>query len=132
LEPQFGKGPCDRIAAQIKRQIRLYVAENHRCTNPSLFVKCATGHKEFNGITFMKSSVVLPTSYKLIKLDKISTYYYFEFSKGSSNIKAWKAYNIGEGFNIKFDDVNPGNLPSIESQRTVSPKNPEQRISNSF
>jgi len=131
-EPQFGKGPCDRIAAQIKRQIRLYVAENHRCTNPSEFVKCATGHKGFNGITFMESSVVLPTSYKPIKLDKISTYYNFEFNKGFSNIKAWKAYNIGEGFNIKFDAVNPGNLPSIESQRTVSPKSPEQRISNSL
>jgi len=40
-EPQAGKGPCDRMAATIKRAVRLYVNEHNDCTTSGEFVLAA-------------------------------------------------------------------------------------------
>jgi len=37
-DPQSGKGPCDRVAAVVKRKVRLFVDENNKCTNGEEFL----------------------------------------------------------------------------------------------
>ncbi|CAF4680780.1 unnamed protein product, partial [Didymodactylos carnosus] len=44
-DPQAGKGPCDRMAATIKYNIRRYVDEKHNCTNSQEFVVAARSTK---------------------------------------------------------------------------------------
>jgi hypothetical protein len=74
-EPQFGKGPCDRIAALIKRQIRLFVDQNNKCTNAKEFVECATAYKGNKGITIIQSRLKLPISSEKIQIAGISSYF---------------------------------------------------------
>jgi len=92
------KRSCDRITTLVKRQVKLYVAENHKCTNPSKFLKCTTSTKHPKSTIFIESQI-LPfiTTFKIAKLPGISSYFNFEFNHQTSSVKVWKAYKIGAG-----------------------------------
>ena len=97
-DPQAGKGPCDRAAASIKRQVRMYIDENHQATNALEFINCATAHGRIKYTSFIYASVSSPSSFRQASIPQISFYYNFEFS--AYQIVAWKAYNVGNGYSI--------------------------------
>jgi hypothetical protein len=47
-DPQEGKGPCDRMAAVVKRIVKFHIDEDHRCTSAEELVKCMSSNQ---GIT---------------------------------------------------------------------------------
>ena len=97
-DPQAGKGPCDRAAASIKRQVRMYIDENHQATSALEFINCATAHGRIKYTSFIYAAVDSPTPYKQASIPQISFYYHFEFH--SQLIMAWKTYKIGNGHSI--------------------------------
>lgn len=97
-DPQSGKGPCDRIAALVKRKVRLYIDENNKCTTGKEFVACACSYGGNKGVTLVYAdSETLPNPTKA-KIPAISTYNNFQFTE--EKITAWKAYDVGVGVEI--------------------------------
>lgn len=111
-EPQFGKGPCDRIAALVKRHIRLFVNENNRCTNAEEFVRSATSYNGLKGTSFVHGVMLFPPTKLQLKFPGINTYSNFLFT--STDVYAWKAFQVGTGdkIPIRHDDIN--SLPKID------------------
>jgi hypothetical protein len=117
-EPQFGKGHCDRIAALVKRQIRLHAAENNKCTTPAEFLRCAMSGKELKGVSIMHSNLgVVPNTFFGQKIPGINSYYNFEYSHASHKIIMWKAYRIGHGvlYTSKKSDIPPLQIISMST-----------------
>ena len=50
-EAQAGKGACDRMAALVKRHIRIFINENNPCRTPVEFLSAANSHGGIRGIT---------------------------------------------------------------------------------
>lgn len=111
-DPQAGKGPCDRAAASIKRQVRMYIDENHQATNALEFINCATAHGRIKYTSFIYASMSSPSSFRQASIPQISFYYNFEFR--AQQIVAWKAYNVGNGYSI------PARMWSPEKQSVAT------------
>ena len=94
-DPQGGKGPCDRKAAQIKRHIKMFINQGNSVTKPE---ELKAAIESDGGIAGVRVACVPgPTRANEIKAkwEGISSYYNFTFS--NDGVRAFKAYNIGEG-----------------------------------
>ncbi len=104
-EPQAGKGPCDRMAANIKRKVRMYVYENHPATNALEFVTAASSYNGIKGVTFYVGSTSEepndPDEPRGKTIPGISGYLDFEFEYRPTKIKAWRFHAIGAGLSIQ-------------------------------
>ncbi len=50
-EPQAGKGPCDRMSANLKRKVRMFVDENNSATNAHEFAVAASSYNGVKGVS---------------------------------------------------------------------------------
>lgn len=97
-DPQGGKGPCDRKAAQIKYHINTYINEGHSVTTPSEMKTAIESRGGVPGVRVI--SVEAPPKNKLpavedLKFEGISTLFNFVFT--DSGFTSFKAYNVGKG-----------------------------------
>lgn len=119
-ESQSGKGPCDRIAALVKRTVRLYAAENHRCVSAHEFAVCASSYGGNAGVSIVNGIINLhekssAKSAKSIKIPGIQQFFNFEYS--FRGLWAWKAYKIGSGvFFDKSKFSNKHNVATFEKK----------------
>lgn len=101
-ESQSGKGPCDRTAAVVKRTVRLYAAENNKCTNAHEFALCASSHGGNKGVSIVngliQESEGKTSGTKGFKIAGIQQMFSFEFSQ--EGMTAWKAYGVGLGLKV--------------------------------
>lgn len=92
-ETQSGKGPCDRAAAWVKRKVRLYIDENHPCTNAQEYVRCVSSSGGVKETSIIYSRLDDNGNQLKAKIPGISNYNNFQF--GQESIVAWRAYKIG-------------------------------------
>ena len=95
-DPQGGKGPCDRKAAQIKTNVKQYINQGHFVTTPADLKKALESDE---GIAGVRVTVVpvpkITVKTKSIKWEGISSLSNFEITE--AGVKAFKAYGIGAG-----------------------------------
>lgn len=94
-EAQAGKGPCDRASAWVKRNVRLYAAENHHCRTAEEFVACANSYQGVKSATIILGHLEVENRPKP-KIAGINQLNNFEFQE-NGNIIAWRSYKIGAG-----------------------------------
>ncbi|KAK3716900.1 hypothetical protein QZH41_017016, partial [Actinostola sp. cb2023] len=97
-DPQGGKGPCDRKSAQIKTHIKAYINQGHSVTTASEMKTAIESNDGIPGVRVVR--VVAPRVGKAaketkIKWDGVSSFSNFVLT--TQGIRAFKAYNIGEG-----------------------------------
>lgn len=93
-DPQGGKGPCDRMAAQIKSHVKSYVNEGHLVTNVRELKQAIESRGGIPGVRVTVVKVHNKSS-KSYKLDGISNLNNFKFTNGGST--AFRAYDLGPG-----------------------------------
>ncbi|CAF1681215.1 unnamed protein product [Didymodactylos carnosus] len=81
-DSQSGKGPCDRMAAVIKCNIRRYVNEKHDCNNAKEFVDASSQTK--NVVIYASSIAPNIISVKNIDWSGITSYTNIQYNKISS------------------------------------------------
>lgn len=95
-EAQSGKGACDRASALVKKNVRLYAAENHKCTNAEEFVACADSYNGVRSATIVHGQLNVQKPAAKPKIPLISSYNNFQFEDNGEIIE-WQAYKIGPG-----------------------------------
>ena len=95
-DPQGGKGPCDRKAAQIKTHVKQYINQGHSVTTPADLKKAIESDEGIAGVRVTFVPVPKTTvKTKSIKWEGISSLSNFEIT--AAGVKAFKAYGIGAG-----------------------------------
>lgn len=124
-DPQGGKGPCDRMAAVIKCQIRSYINSKNDVTNAAEF---CNGAASTNGLEIHSSSVDLSYNDK-IELTGISQFNNIEYTE--DGIRVWRSWKVGEGKTFKWST-----LPKVKSinqlKSLYSPNTKSQWIAESI
>ena len=94
-EPHSGKDICDRILRPMKTSIRMYCCEGHDILTAG-DMRDALQHHPVKGTT-ASVNVVDESKQDLLmkKLPQFSSFHNFNFE--DSGVKAWKAYNVGQG-----------------------------------
>jgi len=93
-DPQGGKGPCDRKAAQIKNHVKQCINQGHTVTTAADLRKAID--ESICGVRVTAVPVLKTTMYpKNIKWEGISTL--FNFNITTAGVGAFKAYRIGAG-----------------------------------
>ena len=111
-DPQGGKGAADCLPATCKAHIHIFMSEGHDVTNATLLKGALVRHGGIDGVRVvcldaitMASPINEPT-----KIQNVSKLNNFEFTEGG--IKAWRAYDISRGKQIKADTLITGNAQS--------------------
>ncbi|KAK3736570.1 hypothetical protein QZH41_003144 [Actinostola sp. cb2023] len=103
-EPQAGKDICDRKAASMKAHIKRWVNEKHDVVTAEDMKAALESH---GGIKGCRAAVVevdtTKESNKDNKIPGISVLNNLQYEE--NGIRVWKAYNIGPGRLIPFDDL---------------------------
>ena len=95
-DPQGGKGPCDRKAAQIKTHVKQYINQGHSVTTPADLKKAIESNEGIAGVRVTVVPVPKTTlNTKSIKWEGISSLFNFEIT--TVGVRAFKAYGIGTG-----------------------------------
>ena len=123
-DPQGGKGPCDRMAAVIKCQIRAYINSKNDVTNAAELYDGAASTKGLEA----HSSAVASLYNDKIELAGISQFNNIEYTE--EGIRVWRSWKIGDGKMFKWSE-----LPIVKSINQLkslhSPSTKSQWISES-
>lgn len=102
-EPQYGKDVCDRILCPMKSAIRRYCSEG----NDVLSAKdmcTALSERPVRGTTACVCSVnETQKTLEVNKVDGFSRYHNFKFEL--NGIRVWRAYGVGKGKVIPYQDI---------------------------
>ncbi|CAG2256291.1 unnamed protein product [Mytilus edulis] len=99
-EAQNGKGPCDRRASHVKSIIRRYINEGHDVTTAQQMKE----RKEKDIKVKVASSVnIVDVVSSKSNIPSISLMYNFHFTE--SGLRMWKAFSIGEGKQLKWNQL---------------------------
>ncbi len=111
-EPQSGKGPCDRVAAWVKRKVHAFVSEGHSAQTGEEFVDAASSYGGTKGVSLILATISPPPQ-KLPQATITDISKYFNFQFNDDGLIAWKAYNIGQGIKIPMSKIYGRHLQSI-------------------
>lgn len=125
-EPQAGKDICDRKTAPMKAHIRRFVNENNDVTTAEEMKKALESHGGLRGCRV--AVVEIDPSKDLHEANEIpdiSLLYNFKFE--DSEIRIWKAYNIGEGKLLKYKNlqIQPQDIASLVVKQPFEPRRRE-------
>lgn len=111
-DPQGGKGPCDRKAAQIKAHIKSYVNEGYSVTSARELKQAIESR---GGIPGVRATVVnvKNKSSKNYKLDGISSLNNFTYT--DEGFTAFRAYGIGPGKFFSWSSFDSGIVATFPS-----------------
>ena len=103
LEPQYGKEVCDRILCSMKSAIWRYCSEGNDILSAKNMYT-ALSKRSVRGTTAWVC-VVSETqkTLKVNKVDDFSRYHNFRFEW--NGIRVWRAYGIGKGKVIPYQDI---------------------------
>ncbi|KAL9985690.1 hypothetical protein ACROYT_G008123 [Oculina patagonica] len=102
-EPQYGKDVCDRILCPMKSAIRRYCNEGHDVLSAK-DMRTALSERPVRGTTASVCSVNESQKTLEVKMtDHFSRYHNFQFE--SNGIRIWRAYNVGQGRLIPYQDI---------------------------
>jgi hypothetical protein len=101
-EVQSGKGPCDRMAAVVKRHVRYYIDEGNSVLNSKEFLKAAGSYTGVKSISLYRGTVPEVTTVGLRPLmPGIQNYYEVAFSYDEEKrIRVWRYPGVGEGIAV--------------------------------
>ena len=114
LDPQGGKGACDRKAATIKSHMRVFLNSGNDIKTPEQMFKAMVS---FGGVPSLNVTLCEPfTSVKTraFKIDGVSLLSNIEYS--AEGIRVWRAYGIGPGkivYQQKSSGQGSGALPAL-------------------
>ncbi|CAF1351374.1 unnamed protein product [Didymodactylos carnosus] len=98
-DPQGGKGPCDRMAAVIKCQIRSFINQKNNCTTAVEFYKAASSTK---GLEIHACAIDVQNVQK-IEWPGVSNFHNIEYT--SNEVRVWRSWKIGEGKPFKWSKI---------------------------
>ncbi|PFX14753.1 hypothetical protein AWC38_SpisGene21066 [Stylophora pistillata] len=102
-EPQYGKDVCDRILCPMKSTIRRYCNEGHDAVSAK-DMRAALSERPVRGTTACVCSI--NETKKTLEVQKIhgfSKYHNFKFEE--EGMRIWRAYGIGQGRLIPYQDL---------------------------
>ncbi|EGT57965.1 hypothetical protein CAEBREN_25605 [Caenorhabditis brenneri] len=101
-EPQNGKSSCDRVASQIKRQVREYVDLKNDVTTPEEFFQAVTA-RPLRGVSYYLADLNDRDSSKRkpATITGMSGLYDFEIDR--YYLTARRYFGIGDGIKVKVD-----------------------------
>ncbi|EGT50003.1 hypothetical protein CAEBREN_14878 [Caenorhabditis brenneri] len=101
-EPQNGKSSCDRVASQIKRQVREYVDLKNDVTTPEEFFEAVTA-RPLRGVSYYLADLNDRDSSKKkpVTITGMSGLYDFEIDR--YYLTARRYFGIGDGIKVKVD-----------------------------
>ncbi|CAC5378167.1 unnamed protein product [Mytilus coruscus] len=103
-EAQNGKGPCDRRASHVKSIIRRYINEGHDVTTAQQMKEAIDREKKKDIKVKVVSSVnIVDVVSSKSNIPSISLMYNFHFTE--SGLRMWKAFSIGEGKHLKWNQL---------------------------
>ncbi|CAC5386464.1 unnamed protein product [Mytilus coruscus] len=104
-EAQDGKGPCDRRASHIKACVRRYINEGHDVTSAEE-MKPAIDVKQKGSFRVRVVDIVTNLDAEKSQIKPITGITQLHnFSFDVNGITVWKAYGIGEGKRISWDNI---------------------------
>lgn len=102
-EPQHGKDICDRIICPMKLAVRRFCDEGHDI-QAARDMREAVLERPVKGVTAAVCEVNdKQRTIDVFKITHFSAYHNFEF--GSGEIRARKAYSVGEGTSLNYSDI---------------------------
>ena len=102
-EPQHGKDICDRIICPMKLAVRRFCDEGHDI-QAARDMREALLERPVKGVTAAVCEVNdKQRTIDVFKITHFSAYHNFEF--GSGEIRARKAYSVGEGTSLNYSDI---------------------------
>ena len=103
-DPQAGKDICDRKTAPMKAHIRRWVNEKHDVITSEDMKQALASH---GGLKGCRAAVVeIETANEVGKENKIPGISFLKnFSFEKNGIRTWRAYNIGPGRYLRYDDL---------------------------
>ena len=118
-DPQGGKGPCDRMAAVVKCQIRSFINEKNDCTTAVEFCNAASSTK---GVEVHACTIDVQNTEK-IEWPGVSNFHNIQYT--NKEIRVWRSWNIGEGKSFKWSKVpSPKSINLLKSIYTPNKKSP--------
>lgn len=102
-EPQNGKDVCDRILCPMKLAIRRYCNEGHDILTAQDMRKALVENRVKGTTSSVNTINETNKSLKIKDIPNISTYHNFNYEK--NGVRVWKAYGIGPGKLIKYQDI---------------------------
>ncbi|EGT32202.1 hypothetical protein CAEBREN_30047 [Caenorhabditis brenneri] len=101
-EPQNGKSSCDRVASQVKRQVREYVDLKNDVTTPEEFFEAVTA-RPLRGVSYYLADLNDRDSSKKkpATITGMSGLYDFEIDR--YYLTARRYFGIGDGIKVKVD-----------------------------
>lgn len=108
-DPQGGKGPCDRKAATIKSHVRRFLNEGNDVTTAEQLYNAMTSHGGINGVRVVlvdnvNMKVTMPEC-NLKGVNSFNNFFYKQENNLSKCLVVWKAYNIGDGKEVPWTNV---------------------------
>ena len=102
-EPQHGKDICDRIICPMKLAVRRFCDEGHDI-QAARDMREALLERPVKGVTAAVCEVNdKQRTIDVFKITHFSAYHNFEF--GSGEIRARKAYSVGQGTSLNYSDI---------------------------
>ena len=106
-DPQGGKGPPDRLAANCKGHVRAYINEGHDVCTATDLKKALLSHGGLDGVRVVSLDAIIETPDESETIPGITKLNNFEFSSAGS-VTCWRAYGIGSGKTIKPEKPTSG------------------------
>jgi len=95
----------------VKRNVRLFAAENNKCTNAAEFVACADSHGGIKSVTLAHCQLQVQNVQKP-KIPGITNYNNFEFLE-NGDIHVWRAYKVGIGKKLRKTWPDESFIPTL-------------------
>ena len=102
-DPQSGKDVCDRKIAPMKGHIKRWINEKHDVVTAADMKEALQSYGGVRGCRIAVAEVDVAHAAETMEWKGISALYNFEFLV--SGIRAWKAYAVGEGQMLPYDEV---------------------------
>ena len=102
-DPQSGKDVCDRKIAPMKGRIKRWINEKHDVVTAADMKEALQSYGGVRGCRIAVAEVDVAHAAETMEWKGISALYNFEFLV--SGIRAWKAYAVGEGQMLPYDEV---------------------------
>ena len=124
-DPQGGKGPCDRKAAQVKRHMNIHLNEGNDILSAQQMKKAMLSS---GGIPSVKPFLVeMPkTMQPSIPWSGISFINNFQFTE--AGLRVWRAYNIGPGRLIQYSSYQTPVISKIRMIDDYMPRTSFQQM----
>ena len=106
-DPQGGKGAADRLAATCKSHVRIFINEGNDVTTANQLKDALLSHGGIEGVRVVSMETIEDLVEDSRKIPAISKLNNFAFD--GDNIRAWRAYGIGEGKEIVLEKTSSGN-----------------------